>query len=137
MEERTLVIIKPDGVLRGCAEEIIERYSRAGLEIIRRTTLKLSRSIAENFYGKHRGKFFFEGLTLAMSSGNVVALLLEGRDAINKVRKLNGATDPNKAEPGTIRYDFRSAGGPFNMVHASDSPEAFIYELKIIFPDLK
>lgn len=134
MIERTLVIVKPDGVLKRVQGDIKQRYFAAGLNVVCEQRIWMSIEKARKFYSGHRGKFFFEGLILSMSSGESIAMVLEGEDAIAVVRQLNGATDPAKAEPGTIRHDFRSAGGPFNTVHASDSPEAFLREKKIIFP---
>lgn len=135
--ERTLVIIKPDAVRRNNTMAIIELYEKAGLSVVeRKWYTRLTEQQAERFYSEHRGKFFFDGLVLAMVSGPVEVLVLEGEDAIEKVREMNGATDPSKAEPGTIRYTFRSAGGPFNTVHGSDSRDAFHRERSILFDTL-
>ena len=133
MIEQTLAIIKPDGVLKGVAQKIRQRYPEAGLRLIKEKVTLLEITVAKKLYREHHGKVFFEGLVLSMVSGPIVAILLEGEDAIKKVRALHGATDPAKAEPGTIRHDFRSAGGPFNTVHASDSPEAAAREIKLFF----
>ena len=133
MVEQTLVLIKPDGVMKRVVAEIKQRYLDAGLRIVQERTIVMPEFRVREFYAEHTGKSFFEGLVLSMTSGPIVALVLEGEDAIKKVRALNGATDPSKAEPGTIRGDFRSAGGPFNMVHGSDSPEAVIREIQIAF----
>lgn len=131
--EQTLALIKPDGVMKGVSEEIEQCYIDAGLRIVRGQIVDMDVSHAAEFYKEHQGKFFFEGLVLAMASGPILALLLEGENAIAVVRKLNGATDPAKAEEGTIRHVFRSAGGPFNTVHGSDSSEAVAREVGIIF----
>lgn len=133
MVEQTLVLIKPDGVMKGVTEAIIQRYLDEGLSVVKRRNLTMKAPLAKHFYHEHEGKFYFEGLVLAMISGPLVAVLLRGKNAIEVVRKLNGATDPAKAESGTIRHDFRSAGGPFNTVHGSDSPEAYRYESVLIF----
>lgn len=119
--------------MKGVVHDIERCYVDAGLQIVKRQSLQLSSSKVSEFYQEHQGKFFFEGLVLAMISGLIVALLLEGEDAVAVVRKLNGNTDPSKADPGTIRREFRSAGGPFNTVHGSDSAESAIREIKIIF----
>ncbi|HUO56439.1 MAG TPA: nucleoside-diphosphate kinase [Candidatus Paceibacterota bacterium] len=135
MHQRTLVIIKPDAVAKGDVDMIKERYRDAGLKIVRERAHRMNQRIARALYEAHKGKFFFEGLVLAMISGPSVMLELQGEDAIRVVRNLNGATDPAKAEAGTIRRDFRSAGGPFNTVHGSDSPEAAAREIIVVFED--
>ncbi len=132
--ERTLVIIKPDAVQMGFITEIEAEYSAVGLSIIQRQIKTFTRDEAGEFYQTHRGKFYFTGLILAMSSGPSISLILEGENAIKVVRILNGATNPAEAVPGTIRYKYRSAGGPFNTVHGSDSMEEFERERKVIFP---
>jgi len=131
--QRTLALIKPDGVRKGAFGAIKDRYQNAGLKIIVERVGFLSEDVVVNLYQEHCGKFYFDALVLAMISGPVVALLLEGEDAVAVVRKLNGATDPAKAEPGTIRHDFRSGGGPFNTVHSSDSPESATREIEVVF----
>ena len=131
--ERTLVIIKPDGVASDWSDDIENRYTAAGFRVIAKGRYRFPYDTARLFYEEHHGKFFFIGICLAMSSGPSQILLLEGEDAIRRVRALNGATDPAKAEPGTIRHDFRSAGGPFNTVHASDSQDAYEREIHILW----
>lgn len=133
MIEKTLVIIKPDGVMKGVVRDIENRYVDHGLRVVREQRRVMEKTLVEQFYQEHARKFFFEGLVLSMISGAVVIFILEGEDAIKKVRALNGATDPAKAELGTIRHDFRSAGGPFNTVHGSDGPEAAAREIALIF----
>ncbi len=135
MIEQTVAILKPDAVVKVIVAQIKQRYLDIGLRIVRERTLRMTLSQAFDLYQEHMGKFFFEGLVLTMTSGSIVALLLEGEGAVDLVRKLNGATDPAKAEPGTIRHDFPSAGGPFNIVHGSDSSEAVAREIAIIFGD--
>lgn len=131
--ESTVVLIKPDGVRMGVAEKIIERYLAAGLELYKRQDFRFLPHQAEIFYAEHSGTFYFAGLVLAISSGPSIALMLHGNDAIARVREMNGAADPNKAAQGTIRHDFRSAGGPFNTVHGSDSITAAFREMEIVF----
>ena len=132
MPERTLVIIKPDAVMKGVVEKIKERYVAQGLRIVEDRHTKLTESQARNLYKTHEGRPFFEGLILSMISGPSVALIIEGEDAVQTVRFMNGATDPAKAEPGTIRHDFRSAGGPFNTVHGSDSQISAEMEIRAV-----
>ncbi|MCX6784738.1 MAG: nucleoside-diphosphate kinase [Candidatus Komeilibacteria bacterium] len=133
MLQKTLVIIKPDAVMKDVATEIIDRYLAKGLTLLERKDLSMTLQRAKEFYSEHAGKFFFEGLVLAMTSWPVVALLLEGEEAVAMVRELNGATIPAEALPGTIRHDFRSAGGPFNTVHGSDSLVSAAREIALIF----
>jgi len=133
--EKTLVLIKPDGVQRGLIGEIITRFERKGLKIDAMKLLTMSRKLAEEHYAEHVGKPFYEKLVNFMTSGPIVAMVIEGREAIKVVRKLAGATDPVEAEPGTIRGDF-STLEPANTLHASDSPEAAEREIKRFFPEL-
>lgn len=133
MIELTFVLIKPDGVMKGVVEDIIQRYLDASLRILQRLPVVMDIDTAREFYSEHKDRFFFEGLILSMISGPCVALILEGENAVKVVRALNGATNPAEAEPGTIRHDFRSAGGPFNTVHGSDSRAAALREIDIVF----
>jgi nucleoside-diphosphate kinase len=133
MRQQTLVLIKPDGVMKGVIKEIRQRYTDVGLTVVKERALYMQEHGVRDFYKEHQGRFYFEGLILSMIGGPTVAMLLEGEDAIAVVRRLNGATNPEKAEPGTIRHDFKSAGGPFNIVHGSDSPEAVERESAIVF----
>jgi len=125
MAERTIVIIKPDGVKRGesVVRQIKQRYLEAGMRIIQEIDLQLDRHQIREFYKEHEGRSFFEDLVSAMTIGPCLVLVIEGEEAVEKVRAINGATDPAKAAPRTIRYDFRDAesGGPRNIVHGSDS----------------
>jgi nucleoside-diphosphate kinase len=130
--ERTLVLIKPDGVRRGLIGEIISRFERKGLKIRALKMLWMNRKMAEEFYSVHKGKHFFEDLIKFITSGPVVAMVLEGDSAISVVRLMIGATDGRKAEPGTIRGDF-SLSIQENLVHASDSPESFEREFRVVF----
>jgi len=130
--ERTLVMVKPDAVRRNQVGEVIRRFEAAGLTIRALKMVCLERREAEGFYQVHRERPFFESLTRFMSSGPTVAMVLEGPEAISRVRKLMGATDPAKAEPGTIRKDL-AASIEQNAVHGSDSPESAAYEIPYFF----
>ncbi len=134
MQEQTTVIVKPDMVLRGeeTVRQIRARYEAENLIIVQEIQLKFTLEAAGKFYAEHKGKPWFEGLTLAMSSGPSVAWKIAGEDAVARVRELNGATDPRQAKPGTIREIFRSAGGPFNSVHGSASEEEARREWEIV-----
>ncbi len=132
--ERTLSIIKPDGVKKNIIGEIIKRFETAGLRIAAIKKVHLSKAVAEGFYGVHKGKFFFEELTEFMSQGPVVIMVLEGENAIVLNRKLMGATNFKEADPGTIRADFASSI-QFNVVHGSDSPDTAAFEIDYFFKD--
>ncbi len=131
-QERTLVLIKPDGVQRGLIGEIITRFERKGLKLAGLKLLKLPREKANELYEPHRGKFFYDYLIQFMTSTPIVAIALQGRNAIELVRLVNGATKPAESEPGSIRGDF-SIDITHNIVHASDSPENAERELGILF----
>ncbi len=130
--ERTLVMVKPDAVRRNQVGEVIRRFEAAGLTIRALRMVWLERREAEGFYQVHRGRPFFESLTRFMSSGPTVAMVLEGPEAISRVRKLMGATDPAKADPGTIRKDLATSIEQ-NAVHGSDSAESAAYEIPYFF----
>ncbi|ABN69929.1 nucleoside diphosphate kinase [Staphylothermus marinus F1] len=132
--ERTLVLIKPDGVRRGLIGEIISRFERKGLKIKALKMLRLTREKAEEFYSVHRGKPFFVSLIEFMTSGPIIAMILEGDMAISVVRRMIGPTDGREAPPGTIRGDY-SLSKSQNVVHASDSPESAMREIRVIFKD--
>lgn len=133
--EQTFVMIKPDGVARGLTGEVIKRLESQGLKILAMKMLTLDRRTAERLYDVHRGKAFFKGLVEFVTSGPVVTMILEGENAVSITRKMIGATDPAKAEPGTIRGDF-GGGVMTNIIHAADSPENAKREMEIIFkPD--
>ena len=135
MTERTLVLVKPDGVQRQLVGRILTRYEDRGLRIVGLKLVKVDRELAERHYAVHRGKPFFEGLVAFITSGPLVAAALEGPDAISMVRTMNGATRPLEATPGTVRGDLAVEMGQ-NLVHASDSPESAATELGIWFtPD--
>lgn len=130
--ERTLVMVKPDAVRRGHVGEVIRRFETAGLTIRALKMVWMDRRAAEGFYQVHRERPFFASLTQFMSSGPTVAMVLEGPDAIARVRALMGATDPAKAAPGTIRKDLATSIER-NAVHGSDSPESAAYEIPYFF----
>jgi len=130
--ERTLSIIKPDGVKKNIIGEIIRRFEHAGLRIAAIKRIHMSKAEAEGFYAVHRGKFFYEELTEFMSSGPVVLMVLEGENAISLNRKLMGATNFKEAEPGTIRADFASSI-QFNVVHGSDASDTAEFEINYFF----
>ncbi len=132
--EKTLVLVKPDGVKRGLIGEVISRFERKGLKIKALKMVWLSREKAEEFYSVHRDKPFFNDLINFITSGPIVAMVLEGNEAINVVRLMIGATDGRKAAPGTIRGDF-ALSIQDNVVHASDSPESFEREFKVLFKE--
>ncbi|MFP3307651.1 MAG: nucleoside-diphosphate kinase [Acidilobus sp.] len=134
MIERTLVLIKPDGVRRGLIGEIISRFERKGLRIVAMKMMRMSRSQAMEFYSVHADKPFYKDLVEFITSGPIVAMVLEGDSAISVVRNMIGATDGRKAAPGTIRGDF-ALSIQENVVHASDSPESYEREYKIIFSE--
>ena len=132
MKEKTLAIIKPDAVEKQVIGDIIQRYEKAGLHPLAIKMLRLSKAMAEGFYGVHRERPFFNDLTTYMSSGPVVVLVLEGDDAIKRHRDLMGATEPKKADPGTIRA-VHGASIEANAVHGSDSPETAQFEIGYFF----
>ncbi len=134
MVERTLVMIKPDGVSRNLMGKIIGIFEEKGLKVVALKKVKLSKAQAQAFYIVHKGKPFYEELTDYMSSGPVVALVLEGEEAIKRVREIMGATDPKEAEEGTIRKLYALDKGR-NTVHGSDSPESAQKEISFFFSD--
>ncbi len=134
--ERTLSIVKPDGVEKGLIGEVISRFEKEGLKIRALKMVWLTKEEAEGFYAVHRDKPFFSSLTDFMSSGPIVPMVIEGEDAIKKVRELMGATDPSNAEEGTIRRDFASSVER-NIVHGSDAPETAAFEVSYFFNALE
>jgi nucleoside-diphosphate kinase len=132
MLERTLAIIKPDAVGRRLAGRIIQRIEEAGLDIRAVRRVSLSTRQAEGFYAVHRERPFFASLTSFMSSGPAIVLVLEATDAIKRWRTLMGATDPAKAEPGTIRREFAESIER-NATHGSDAPDTAAYEIGYFF----
>jgi nucleoside-diphosphate kinase len=133
--ERTLSIIKPDGVQKGIIGKIIARFEDAGLKPVAMRMVHLSQREAEGFYAVHRERPFFKGLVEFMTSGPVLVMALEGESAIAKNREVMGATDPAKAAPGTIRKDFATSMGE-NTVHGSDAPETAKAEIAYFFPSV-
>jgi nucleoside-diphosphate kinase len=134
--ERTLSIVKPDGVRTNLTGEVLSRFENADLRLIGLKMIKLSRKQAEGFYAVHKDRPFFSSLTNFMSSGPCVVILLEGENAINKLREIMGATNPEEALKGTIRRDYAS-NIEQNVVHGSDSPESALFEIKYFFNDLE
>ena len=130
--QRTLVLVKPDGVKRGLVGEIISRFESRGLVLIGMKLIRINEDLAKRHYGAHAEKTFFSGLVEFITSGPVVAMALEGRFAIDVVRQSMGSTDPLKAAPGTIRADFGVDIGE-NLVHGSDSTESANHEISIFF----
>ncbi len=134
--ERTLSIVKPDGVGGNLVGEVLRRFEEKGMSIVALKMIHLSKTQAEGFYQVHRERPFFSSLTDFMSSGPCVVMVLEGDGAISRVRAIMGATNPEEAEPGTIRKDFAS-GIEKNIVHGSDSQEAAAYEIGYFFSELE
>ncbi len=136
MEEITLAIIKPDAVKRKLIGQIIIRIEESDLRILCIKMATLSKNILRELYIEHEGKSFLEDLIEFMSSGQVVLLILKGEKAIENLRKICGATDPNKALPGTIRGDYGTSL-PYNVIHAPDSPESAKREIGLFFGEEK
>lgn len=132
--ERTFVMIKPDGVQRGLIGEIISRLERRGLKLVGMKMVKVDEGLARRHYAVHEGKPFFEGLVRYITSAPVVAMVVEGTNAVAAVRQTVGATKPFEAAPGTIRADFALEIGR-NLVHASDAPETAAAEIALWFGD--
>jgi len=133
--ERTLSIIKPDAVAKNVIGQIYQRFENAGLKIVAARMMHLSEREAAQFYAVHKERPFFKDLVSFMISGPVMVQVLEGENAIAKNRELMGATDPKKAEPGTIRADFADSIDA-NAVHGSDAPETAAAEVAFFFPGL-
>ncbi len=136
MSERTLAIIKPDAVRKRVIGDIISRYEKAGLKPIAMRMMHISKATAQGFYAVHRARPFFDSLCTFMSSGPVVVLVLSGDNAIRKNRDLMGATDPAKADKGTIRA-VHGTNIESNAVHGSDSPETARFEIGYFFPEME
>lgn len=137
--ERTLILVKPDGVKRNLVGEVLSRVEKKGYVISSLKMLNVDRALLVRHYAEHEGKPFFEPLVEFMMSGPIVAVVAEGNRVIEGFRKLAGATDPTVAEPGTIRGDLARDQGTKvvqNIVHGSDSPESADREIKIFFPEL-
>jgi len=132
--ERTYLMVKPDGVQRNLAGEIISRFEKKGFKIVGLKMLRISRELAEKHYGEHAGKPFFESLVGFITSGPVVAFVIEGKDAVSAARDMMGATNPLKAAPGTIRGAYGIDIGR-NIIHGSDSLESAAREISLFFKE--
>ena len=133
--ERTLILVKPDAFARNLSGEIIARFERKGLRLAALKQMTMTTELAEQHYAEHAEKPFFGELTSFITSGPLVAMVLEGDRAIEAARQVIGATDPLKAAPGSIRGDFATEVGQ-NMVHGSDAPESAAREVGLFFPEL-
>jgi len=133
MSERTLILVKPDGVRRGLVGEVIARIERKGLRLEALELRTISAETAQQHYAEHAGKSFFSDLVAFITGGPLVAMIVAGDDAIKAMRCLMGATDPIEAVPGSVRGDFATVIGE-NIVHGSDSPESAAREIGIFFP---
>ena len=133
--ERTLILVKPDAWARNLTGEIIGRFERKGLRLVALKQMTMQRDLAERHYAEHEGKSFYGELVDFITSGPLVAMVLEGERAVEAARQVIGATDPLVAAPGSIRGDFATEVGQ-NMVHGSDSPESATREVALFFPDL-
>jgi nucleoside-diphosphate kinase len=135
MSERTLAIIKPDAVNKHVIGDILSRYEKAGLNPVAMRLMQMAKPVAEGFYAVHKARPFFDSLCTFMSSGPSVVLVLQGENAIKKNRELMGATDPAKAEKGTIRAA-HGTNIEYNAVHGSDSPDTAKFEITFFFPGM-
>ncbi|HIC68016.1 MAG TPA: nucleoside-diphosphate kinase [Candidatus Latescibacteria bacterium] len=130
--QKTLVLLKPDAVQRGLVGELISRLERKGLKLVGMKMLRVDEQLARRHYSAHVGKPFFDGLIAFITSGPLVAMVAEGAQAVNVVRSIMGATDPQDAGPGTVRGDFAISIGP-NLIHGSDSAESAEREIDLFF----
>ena len=133
--DRTLILVKPDAFARGLTGEIIARFERKGLKIVAMRHMQMTQELAERHYAEHEGKPFFGELVDFITSGPLVAMVLEGEQAIKAARQVIGATNPLEATTGSIRGDFAISVGK-NMVHGSDSPESGQREAALFFPEM-
>jgi nucleoside-diphosphate kinase len=133
--ERTLILVKPDAFARNLTGEIIARFERKGLRIVALKMMTMTRELAERHYAEHEGKSFFDELVTFITSGPLVAMVLEGEQAVEAARQVIGATNPLQATTGSIRGDYAIAVGQ-NMVHGSDGPESSAREVALFFPRL-
>jgi nucleoside-diphosphate kinase len=133
--ERTLILIKPDAFVRSLSGEILARFERKGLRPVAMQLMTMTRDLAQRHYAEHEGKGFYEELVTFITSGPLVAMVLEGEQAVAGARQVIGATNPLEASPGSIRGDFAIDVGQ-NMVHGSDSTESAVREVALFFPDL-
>ncbi len=132
--QQTLVIVKPDGVQRALVGKIVARFEERGMKIVALKMVRVSRELAEKHYAVHKGKFFYDGLVSYISTSPVVAMVLEGHEAIGAVRAMVGATRPWEAAAGTLRGDYAMMGLR-NLIHASDAPETAASEIALWFPE--
>jgi nucleoside-diphosphate kinase len=130
--ERSLIILKPDTIHRGLAGQVLSRFENKALKIVGIKMMQISRQLAEQHYGEHKGKPFFEDVVSYITSGPVIVGVLEGPSAITVIRQMLGSTDGRKSPPGTIRGDF-AISTRYNLVHGSDSPEAAQREIALFF----
>lgn len=130
--ERSLVLIKPDGIQRGLTGEIISRIERRGLKIVATRMLQMDKGLAQRHYAIHKGKIFFDDLVDFITSSPIIAIVFQGKNSIEIVRQTMGETDPAKAKPGTIRGDF-GVDISHNVIHGSDSVESALKEIKLFF----
>jgi nucleoside-diphosphate kinase len=133
--ERSLILVKPDAFARNLTGEIIARFERKGLGLVALRLITMTRELAERHYGEHVGKPFFDELVSFITSGPLVAMVLEGEQAVDAARQVIGATNPLEASSGSIRGDYAIAVGQ-NMVHGSDSRESAAREVGLFFPEL-
>jgi nucleoside-diphosphate kinase len=133
--ERTLILVKPDAFARNLTGEIIARFERKGLRLVAMKLMTMSRDLAARHYAEHEGKGFYEELVSFITSGPLVAMVLEGESAVVAARQVIGATNPVEASTGSIRGDYAISVGQ-NMVHGSDAPESAAREVALFFPDL-
>src|SRR5436305_8748877 len=133
--ERTLILVKPDAFERNLTGEIIARFERKGLRLRALKLMTMTRELAEQHYAEHEGKPFYEELVSFITSGPLVAMVLEGQEAVAAARQVIGATNPIQAAPGSIRGDYAVEVGQ-NMVHGSDAPASAAREVGLFFPDL-
>lgn len=132
--DRTLILVKPDAFARSLTGEIIARFERKGLRIVALKHMRVTQELAERHYAEHAERPFFGELVAFITSAPLVAMVLEGKDAVRAARQVIGATDPLEAAPGSVRGDFATEVGQ-NMVHGSDSPESAAREAALFFPD--
>jgi nucleoside-diphosphate kinase len=133
--DRTLILVKPDAFERGLTGEVIARFERKGLKIVAMRHMTVDRPLAEEHYAEHLGKSFYEDLVGFITSGPLVAMVLEGYEAVTAARQVIGATNPLEAAPGSIRGDF-GLEVQTNLVHGADSPESAKRETALFFPEL-
>jgi nucleoside-diphosphate kinase len=134
--DRTLILVKPDAFSRGLTGEVIARFERKGMRIVALKQMEVERDLAERHYAEHREKPFFADLVEFITGGPLVAMVLEGDQAVTAARQVIGATNPLEAAPGSIRGDF-AVEVQTNLVHGSDGPESASREIELFFPDLE